>query len=263
MAEAQELTGRTVVITGASRGLGEAMAVGFAGAGADVVLAARSEEDLKRVAERCRAAGAPGVLTVATDVTDDVAVERLVAAAVGRFGGIDTFVSNAGVSAASLGGRGMTTLDTYTPEVARRIVEVNLIGAGFCLHAALPRMGAGSSFTAVGSGPGMNRPGGGWLAVSKAGLAALVAIAAAENRERGVRVNVLHPGGMVDTALFGPGGLPEAVKQRMHVAEPDVIVPAALWLASEAAADITGQTVSACEFNTLGAAAFALTLREH
>ncbi len=247
----QELSGKVVAITGASRGIGEAMAVGLSRAGASVALLARTGSDLDRVAVRCREAGAGQVVSVVADVTAAVAVQAAFDRVVAELGGLDVVIANAGVAASSLGGSvRMTRLETYSADVALRILEVNTFGVWLTMKAAFPQMRRGGSFIAVGSEIGSRPgPGGGILAVSKAGVNALVAIASAEQAENGIRVNILSPGGMVDTHLFGPNGLPAAMKARLPVAEPEVVVPAALWLAGEGSADVSGAFLSAPHFN--------------
>src|SRR5450755_2361046 len=88
---------KTFVITGASSGIGEALALHYAARGDNIVLAARSQKDLERVAGDCEKVGGK-VLTVSTDVGDSEACKALVEAAVAKFGGIDVFINNAGVS---------------------------------------------------------------------------------------------------------------------------------------------------------------------
>ena len=91
------MQGKTVVITGASAGIGEELAVALASRGANLVLAARGEEALVQVQKRCEQAGGRAI-TVATDVTEPEACRRMVERAVEAFGGIDVLVNNAGIS---------------------------------------------------------------------------------------------------------------------------------------------------------------------
>lgn len=252
-----ELQGRRIVVTGASRGLGEAMAYGFAEQGADLVLAARASADLDRVAARCREAGSRTVLVQPTDVAAAADVEALVARAVEELGGIDCFVANAGTSYPGLTDKRYTSLDTYDVEIVQRVMDVNAVGMWLSMKYALPVLGEGGSFIAVGSETGrMARAGSGIYAVSKLCVDALVTIAAGENAERDVRVNCLTPGGMVDTHLFGPDKMPEHLKNLpMGYSEPDVIVPAAVWLAGDASRTVTGAQLSGRHFNQAGAEA--------
>ncbi|SCL39678.1 Short-chain dehydrogenase [Micromonospora rhizosphaerae] len=130
----RSLDDATVVITGASSGIGTATAYALARQGADVVLAARSQDALQRVAERCRELGGRA-LVVPTDVTDPEAVVRLAARAAAQFGRIDAWVNNAAVSAVGL-------FDEIPVEEFRRVVEVNLLGTVYGTKAALPWLGA-------------------------------------------------------------------------------------------------------------------------
>jgi NAD(P)-dependent dehydrogenase (short-subunit alcohol dehydrogenase family) len=123
-----------VVITGASSGIGRAAAVRFAREGASVVLAARGEHALADVASDCVTAGGRA-LVVAADVADEVAVERLAARAVERFGRIDVWVNNAGVI---LYGR----FDQLPTTDFRRVIETTLFGQVYGARAALPRFRA-------------------------------------------------------------------------------------------------------------------------
>lgn len=124
----------TVVITGASSGIGMATAYALARRGAAVVLAARSEPALRQVAQRCRELGGRAV-AVPTDVTDLESVQRLADRAVGEFGRIDAWVNNAAVSAVGL-------FDEIPVAEFRRVLEVNLLGTVHGIKAALPYLGA-------------------------------------------------------------------------------------------------------------------------
>jgi NAD(P)-dependent dehydrogenase (short-subunit alcohol dehydrogenase family) len=244
------LDGKTIVVTGASRGLGESMALGFAKQGAHLVLAARTAADLERVADACLEAGASSARPVPTDVTDEAQVRRLVDEAAGGGGRLDTFVANAGTSYANLTDKHYRELTTYDVDVVEQLFRVNVIGTWLCMKVALPAMGEGGSFIAIGSETGrVLYPGAGMYAITKAGIDALVTLTARENAPRGVRVNCLSPGGMVDTRLFGPAGMPEWLKQQHPPLPTEVIVPAAVWLASDDSAGVTGGFLSGKEFN--------------
>ena len=131
---AARLGGKVVIITGASRGIGRALAHAFAQRGASLVLAARHRDDLEAVAAECRAIPLCGdVLTVPTDVTDEAHLEHLVTATLERFGHVDILVNNAGVR---IGGA-FTDLD---PQSLRRQMEVNLLAAMRLTQMVLPIM---------------------------------------------------------------------------------------------------------------------------
>lgn len=125
-----ELANRVAIITGASEGIGEALARCFAAEGARVVLAARSEEKLRALAASL---GEERALAVPTDVAEPAQVERLVARAVERFGGIDILVNNAGIGLYGL-------CQEMDWEHFRRMWEVNFFGAVKCTLAAFPHL---------------------------------------------------------------------------------------------------------------------------
>src|SRR5690606_3659257 len=129
----QSFANKTVVLTGASDGIGAEIARQLAPQKPRLVLAARSEERLNEVAYRCRKAGAD-VLVAPTDVADRQRCERLVAQALERFGGIDVLVNNAGLSMHARFDE-ITDLDTFDT-----LMAVNFFGAMWCTHAALPAL---------------------------------------------------------------------------------------------------------------------------
>ena len=120
--------GNVVVITGASHGIGEELAIQLAAQGAKLVLAARRMEELERVAAR---AGAES-LSVATDVANPDACAALIAAAVARFGRIDTLINNAGV------GMWSRVDEVHDLSIFERVMRVNYLGAVYCTSHALP-----------------------------------------------------------------------------------------------------------------------------
>lgn len=246
------LDDKAVVVTGASRGLGEAMAVGFSREGAQLVLAARTAGDLERVAGRCKEAGAASVTALPTDITDEKQVQRLVDETLAAIGKIDAFVANAGTSYANLTDKRYRELVSYDLDVFEQIFKVNVIGTWLCVRAALNAMSRGGSLILIGSETGrLLYPGAGVYSLTKACLDAMTLLASREVAGQGVRVNCLSPGGMVNTHLFGPNKMPDFLKQRPEgYLEPDVMVPAAVWLASDRSADISGAFVSAKEFNS-------------
>ena len=124
------LYGKTIVITGASSGIGRAAAIAFAENGAKLVLAARREDALETVADECRAFGAEAI-AVKTDVTDAEAMKRLAGIAAEVGGKIDVWINNAGI--------GIVGEFTQTPVIShQRVIETNLMGYVHGAHAALP-----------------------------------------------------------------------------------------------------------------------------
>jgi 3-oxoacyl-[acyl-carrier protein] reductase len=146
---AQQLSGKVAIVAEAGRGIGKAIAQAYARAGAAVCCAARTAADLHETVQDIVAAGGQG-LAVPTDVTQRAAVQQMVQVTVDTFGGLDILVINAGVN-----GEGRLVEDS-DPEAWRTTLEVNLLGAYYCAHAAIPALkqrGAGKIIT-VGSGLG-------------------------------------------------------------------------------------------------------------
>jgi 3-oxoacyl-[acyl-carrier protein] reductase len=106
-------------------------------------------------------------------------------------------------------------------------------------------MTEGSSCIVIGSETGRAlRPGSGWYAISKGTTEALATMASREVSDLGIRVNVLSPGGMVDTQLFGPTGMPEMLKQHAPPLPAEIIAAPAIWLAAEDSIGVTGAFLS-------------------
>ena len=230
----------TVMVTGASRGLGRALAEAFAAAGARLVLCARGEPELDALARDLERTGSE-VEWSALDVADEGAVRALVARAEARFGGVDALINNASL----LGHRG--TLAEQPIDGWRSVLDVNLTGALVSIRAVLPGMrarGSGSIIN-VSSGVG-DRPRAGWgaYAVSKAALEALTWNLALEERGSGIRANVVDPGamrtGMRRSAYPAedPGAIPA----------PAEVTPVFLWLASAESAGVSGERFRAQEW---------------
>jgi short-subunit dehydrogenase len=129
------MQGKTVIITGASAGIGEELAVVLASRGANLVLAARGEDALAQTQKRCEKAGGRAV-TVVTDVADPEACRRMTERAVEAFGGIDVLVNNAGISMVA------RFEEVKDLSVFERLMRVNYLGAVYCTHHALPHLKA-------------------------------------------------------------------------------------------------------------------------
>jgi NAD(P)-dependent dehydrogenase (short-subunit alcohol dehydrogenase family) len=179
------VNGKRVVITGAGRGLGEVLAHAFSRAGAKVALAARTERDLKAVAD---ALSGP-TLVFCGDVRDADFSEAVADGTVSEWGGVDVWICNAGVSPIVAG-----PLDT-APEVWREVIDVNLTGAFLGARAAARVMGEGGRLIFTGSVLG-ERPSKGLAAygASKAGLVALAKGLALDLASSKITVNVVAPG---------------------------------------------------------------------
>jgi NAD(P)-dependent dehydrogenase (short-subunit alcohol dehydrogenase family) len=184
-----KLAGKVALVTGANRGIGKAIAVGLAGEGANLVLAARGRQELEAAAAECRAAGVE-VLAVATDLTDEVAVDVLFQQAVEQFGRLDLLVNNAG---AFDGG----PLDELSVEAWDKVIAVNLRAPFLCTRAALRIMKPRRSGRIINIGSisaQRVRPHSAPYSTSKHGIWGLTQVTALEGREYGITCGCLHPG---------------------------------------------------------------------
>jgi len=239
-----DMTGRTVIVTGGTRGIGLALAEGFVLAGARVVVASRKPDACEHAAKHLRELGgqAIGVPTHLGNV-DDLAA--LVQRTVDEFGGIDVVVNNAANALAQP--LGQMTVDAWT-----KSNEVNLRGPVFLVQQALPQLKASSHaavLNMVSTGAFIFSPTVSMYAASKAALLSFTRSMAAEFVPFGIRVNALAPG-PVDTDMMrnNPPGFIDALIGTTfmnRLASPDEMVGAALLLASDAGSYITGQVIIA------------------
>ncbi|MEU7907135.1 SDR family oxidoreductase [Actinoplanes sp. NPDC049118] len=245
------LADKVVLVSGVGPGLGQAVAVRAASAGADVVLAARTGSYLAEVAGKVTAAGRRA-LAVPTDITDDAAVQRLVGAALDTFGRVDALVNNA-FAMPPMRSLGKVDLDDL-----RSSFDINVLAALRLTRLLTPALVAsGGAVVMVNSAVlrHSRRPFGPYK-LAKAGLLALAQNLASELGPKGVRVNSVAPGWIwADTlrAWFdyqaAERGVPAqqiydetaATTDLRRLPEPDEIADAVLFLASDLARGITGQ----------------------
>jgi NAD(P)-dependent dehydrogenase (short-subunit alcohol dehydrogenase family) len=229
---------KVALITGASQGLGRALAHAFAREGASVVLNSRTEEGIRPVAAQIEAAGAKA-LAVAADVSVGTEAVRLVGTAVERFGRVDVLVNNAGL----LGPR--VRIERYPEDEWRRVIEANLTGSFLVSKAAIPYIPSGGSIVNVVSGVSVEgRAEWGAYSVSKFGVEGLTQILAAELEERGIRANAVDPGGM--RTEMRAAAYPE--EDPMTRITPEDNTAVFLYLASGESEGVTGQRFKAQEF---------------
>lgn len=229
---------KVIVVTGASQGLGRALALAFAEAGAKLVVNSRSEESITPIAQEAQTLGAE-VLAVAADVSDGADAQRLIDATVDRFGGIDVLINNAGV----LGPR--VAIEEYPEDEWRKVIDANLTGPYLVSRAAIPHLSEGASIINLVSGVSVEgRPEWGAYSVSKFGIEGLTQILAAELQDRSIRVNAVDPGGM-RTDMRAAAYPDEDPQSRITPEENTAVF---LYLASDESKDVTGQRFKAQEF---------------
>lgn len=241
-----ELKDKVALVTGASRGIGRAIAKGLATEGAKLVIAARGQEALDEAADELEAAGADA-LAISCDVSDDAAVRDLVKAALNHFGCIDVLVSNA--SALAVGGKRADWDQS---------LSVDLMGAVRLVDAVLPGMraqGSGSillvsSVSAIEASP-MDDYG---YTAAKAALNAYAKKLAMNEAANGIRANALlpgsveFPGGGWDVMRTANPQVYEMVRSSIpfgRLGKPEEIADAAVWLVSARAGWVTGAALSA------------------
>jgi 3-oxoacyl-[acyl-carrier protein] reductase len=234
------LAGRSVVVTGASKGIGKGIARLFASKGARVLLAAR---DLAQAESAASEMGA-GASAIAADVSRPADCETLARTAVERHGGIDIVCCNAGVFPAA-------RLDQMTAADWDHVLDINLKGTFLTVSACLPAMKARGQgriiVTSSITGPVTGYPGWSHYAASKAGQLGFVRTAALELAPHNITVNAVLPGNILTEGVEALGGeyiarMTSAIPLR-RLGSVDDVAYAVLFLASEEAGFITGQTI--------------------
>ncbi|HMB49410.1 MAG TPA: SDR family oxidoreductase [Natronoarchaeum rubrum] len=239
------IEGSTAIVTGASSGIGKAIAERFAADGVDVVICSRDEDNVDPVAERIseREEGGEAV-AVECDVTDRDAVEALVETTVEVFGGLDVLVNNAGASF-------MANFEDISPNGWKRIVDINLTGTYHCTQAAEEELKDGggvvinlSSEAGQDGAPFMSH-----YAAAKAGVINLTKTLGHEWADDGVRVNCIAPGYVATPGVASQMGVTaeeidrEEVDRTIGLSEE--IADVAQFLASPASSYVVGETIRA------------------
>lgn len=235
-----DFSGKVVLITGGSRGLGKAMALGFAGRGADVVVASRKLEACEAVAEQVREQGS-GALAVAAHVGQWDDMERLADAAYGHFGRVDVLINNAGMSPLA------PSMVDVTEALFDKIVGVNFKGVYRLSTLVGSRMAAGEGGAIINVsslGSLMPSPYFGAYAGAKAAVNALTVALAREYAPK-VRANVICPGGFLTDVAGDWAEDPEAIGSvpMGRFAEPEEILTTAYYLAAPGSSFTTGALI--------------------
>jgi NAD(P)-dependent dehydrogenase (short-subunit alcohol dehydrogenase family) len=257
------LPNKVAVITGGGRGIGRAIALKFAAEGAAVVMAARTKSEIEAVAKEVRNAGGRAAAVVA-DVAGENQCERLIREAASQFGEADILVNNAGEYGP------VKPIEEITPAEWDRVIAVHLRGSYLLTRLVLPEMYARGSGVILNISSLSAKSAFGWgspYAAAKAGMLGMTRVVAAEAARKGVRVNAICPGPVTETKMSKDLGA--TLAERLGVSEEEQlksflntilqgrgqtaneIADAALFLCSDAASAITGQSL-----NVDGGAAF-------
>ena len=239
---------KVALVTGAGSGLGLATARAFAQAGASVVLADVNEKSVRSAAEKLSAQG-HRALAVRCDVSDDAQVEAMVRQTLISFGRLDAAYNNAGIQNVLA-----QTADT-TREDYDRVMGINLRGVWSCMKVELQQMrkqGSGSIVNCSSLGGLVGGAGRGIYHAAKHGVIGFTKSAALEYAAKGIRINAVCPG-LIQTPMSdqmvaaGQGDALKAMEKSIpmaRVGRPEEIANAVLWLCSDAASYVTGQSIS-------------------
>jgi NAD(P)-dependent dehydrogenase (short-subunit alcohol dehydrogenase family) len=260
MTASTSLDGLVALVTGGGRGIGRAIALGLGRAGADVAVAARSTAELDEVAQAIRGLGRRA-LAVPTDMMRHDAVDSMVARVVGELGRVDVLVNNAGGPCVCSADPGALRVATHDDASWDATMTLNLTSLYWATKAALPHMLARGYGRVINVGSGYSLVGASGLSAYTAAKHALVGFTrslAMEVGQQGVTANVLRPGWtntrLVDWEIVGAATGRTAAAARAHaeglaaqhrILEPEDVAPLAVFLASPAAAGVTGQVLSA------------------
>jgi 3-oxoacyl-[acyl-carrier protein] reductase len=228
------LEGRVALVTGSTRGIGQAIAGRFAREGARLIVNGRNATSTQRAADAL-----PGAMALAADMSDSAAATAAVARAQREMGRLDILVNNAGISSRS-------AITRLTDEDWDRIIQVNLSGPMYVTRAVVPVMKTQEKGVIINvvSGAGIHGTVGySAYSASKGGLVGLTMTLARELAGFGIRVNALSPSALTDMMRQNP---PEVLATMVDtLPSPEAVSGTALFLASDLSSTITGQVLSA------------------
>jgi len=243
-----DLSGKVVLITGGSRGLGKAMSLGLADAGADVIVASRKLENCQQVCDEVEAKGRQA-LAVSAHTGDMDSLDSLIEKAYQRFGKVDILINNAAINPA------MGELSTLSPELFDKMTNVNVKGPWYLASRLAPNMAeAGGGVVINFISVAALRPPAyqGFYASNKAALEALTKVMAAEWASKIIRVNAIAPGSyhsdLFDVTAAAIPGFEDGAKNaslQKRVADSEEILGPVLYLVSDMGRFTTGATIVA------------------
>jgi len=244
-----DLTGKAAIVTGGGRGLGRAMALGLAQAGANVIItASRNRHEIDAVADEAKSLRAGVIRAMQGDVTSDEDAGRAVSEAIREWGAIHIVVNNAARGMRFVSEQFLTAPTKFwqtDPDVWRMIIDTNVNGPFLMARAAVPYMLKqrwGRIINISMNYETMRRAGFSPYAPSKAALESETVIWAQDLAGTGVTVNSLLPGGVTETGM-----VPEHARSelRARMLRPEIVVPPLLWLVSSAADEVSGERFNA------------------
>jgi NAD(P)-dependent dehydrogenase (short-subunit alcohol dehydrogenase family) len=255
MASARELQGKTALVTGASRGIGRAIAFALADAGADVAVASRGRDEVKLLAAELEARGVRA-LAVRCDVTDRADVDEMAAAFVARFGGPpDILVNNAGAAQSH-------PFVNHPDDIWHQMIAANLTSVYFVTNAFVPAMvarGSGRIITIASTASHVGSPYVAAYVASKHGVLGLMRALATELVSKGITVNAICPG-YVDTPMTDASiqnivdksgrsredarRALERMNPQKRLIAPEEVAAAVVFLAQDSSAGINGQSIN-------------------
>ena len=234
------LTNKIALVTGASQGIGKAIALAFAEAGAHVVVTARTTAALEALGKQINGLGSEA-LVISADLSVEDGLDRIVAQGLAHFGRLDILVNNAAIIHPPI------NLVNFEATLWRQVIEVNLTAAALLTKAALPAMIENQSGKIINiSSIGGRRGAAGRTAyrVTKAGLISLTESVAAEVKQYGIDVNCICPGG-VDTEGYRDAFGSQGRTEDPRLMESQEIAALAVFLASAESSAITGAAIDA------------------
>jgi NAD(P)-dependent dehydrogenase (short-subunit alcohol dehydrogenase family) len=249
-----ELNRIRVLVTGATRGLGAAMAAALAEAGAQVMVTGRDQARAEASASKLGSSAIPCQL----DVRDERSVAACIARARDTWGGIDMLVNNAGIGMRTVNPRFMSEPQPFwevTPAGFRDVVETKLVGCFLMAREVVPLMlceGGGRIVNISMNEQTMVRRGFVPYGPAGAGVEAMSRVMAADLAGSSVTVNILLPGGRGTRTGMVPDDAPAEVQARLL--DPGVMGPPIVWLASDQAAGVHDRRIVAAEFDAASAA---------
>ena len=236
--------GRVALITGAGRGIGKALALGFGREGYRVVVASTTAERNEAVADLIREAGGKA-LAVTLDVADEASVKQAVAKTLDDFGRVDVLINNAGLKPGFIPTE-QKSLKDLDVAIWRRMFEVNGTGPFLCARECIPPMIAlgGGAIINVSSGAGDRpREGQSMYGISKAALNMLTGVLALELKTNAISVNGISPGYTVEVA---PTNRPLGAATPLKT---ESCVPLCLFLAAQDPIEVTGENLNVLHWN--------------